>query len=75
MTSTIKKAVNLSGSKGDLGFRDENDSVKGPHQGGRLASPKKSGPTSTLDPKKAIKCLVGLLDGSENTFLVNVCFL
>ena len=61
-----------------IGFnRDEPDAgaVKGAPQVGRLGSPQKIGPTSVLDPKKARKCLVGLLDGSEFTFLVNVCSL
>ena len=38
---------------------------------GRLASPPKCGPISSLDSRKAQKCLVGLLDGSEFTFIVH----
>ena len=87
MSGTIKKAsTHGGGSKVDLsgginpnypiGFnRDDPDAggLKGAPQVGRLGSPQKIAPTSALDPKKAKKCLVGLLDGSEFTFLVNVC--
>lgn len=86
MSGTLKKPLTLPSKQSDMsggvnpnfpiGFnRDDPDSgpSQGPHQVGRLGSPQKIAPTSTLDPKKAKKCLVGLLDGNEYTFLVNVC--
>ena len=42
----------------------------GPLKLKRLSIPPKCAPVSFLDPQKAQKCLVGLLDGSEFTFIV-----
>ena len=75
MSGTLKK-TGLAGSKGNItGNLTDVDGARAQAQPqkGRKGSPKKEAPKQTMDPKKAAKYVVLLIDGNEETFYVPVC--
>ena len=74
MRKTAGPEMSSNNNETDISITTESqcDSPRKPLLVGRLASPPKCGPISSIDSRKSQKCLVGLLDGSEFTFIVNV---